>query len=184
MQIEDLYLVSYPSALCTKWMLKKFIFTPFSTFEIVIDFYFEIMNIIFSVYKRNGVIVSRSCTKRKLQSTYICSVFFIIYIRLFCRVLADSFLAPLQDAVDDWKKTSSILEKDHAKGISHHCSSLFSFEKTLEKGAYLYCFCINVTPLSECGRAKYLKCIQSFFNCSIIHHSSSSLNLFHKTTSV
>ena len=128
MQIEDLYLVSYPSALCTKWMLKKFIFTPFSTFEIVIDFYFEIMNIIFSVYKRNGVIVSRSCTKRKLQSTYICSVFFIIYIRLFCRVLADSFLAPLQDAVDDWKKTSSILEKDHAKGISHHCSSLFSFE--------------------------------------------------------
>ena len=35
---------------------------------------------------------------------------------LMFRILADHFLTPLQEAVDEWKKSSSVLEKDHTKG--------------------------------------------------------------------
>jgi len=36
-------------------------------------------------------------------------------LKAYVGVLADNFLTPLQEAVDEWKKTNSLLEKDHAK---------------------------------------------------------------------
>lgn len=35
--------------------------------------------------------------------------------KFFVGILADNFLTPLQEAIDEWKKTSSALEKDHTK---------------------------------------------------------------------
>ena len=32
------------------------------------------------------------------------------------RVLTDSFIGPLQEKLEEWKKTASQLEKDHSKG--------------------------------------------------------------------
>lgn len=36
-------------------------------------------------------------------------------LKTYVGILADSFVTPLQDCIDDWKKTTSQLEKDHAK---------------------------------------------------------------------
>ena len=39
---------------------------------------------------------------------------------IFCRVIADSFLTPFQECLDEWKKNLNQMEKDHAKGRIHN----------------------------------------------------------------
>ena len=42
-------------------------------------------------------------------------VFMLCYFLHF-RILTDSFLGPMQEKLEEWKKTANQLEKDHSKG--------------------------------------------------------------------
>ena len=49
-------------------------------------------------------------------------VFILKHVILFLfSILADSFVTPLQECIDDWKKNCSQIEKDHTKGSTATC---------------------------------------------------------------
>lgn len=40
----------------------------------------------------------------------------VVDVSLFHSALMESLITPLQDKIEDWKKTANQLDKDHAKG--------------------------------------------------------------------
>lgn len=45
-----------------------------------------------------------------------------VFLSCFCSVLMEGLVTPLQDRIEEWKKTANQLDKDHAKGTAARSS--------------------------------------------------------------
>lgn len=70
-------------------------------------------------------------------------MYFLLNFCLFYSALMESLITPLQDKIEDWKKTANQLDKDHAKGTHiSQVSYTFGFNTTTTTTANIFCIYI------------------------------------------
>lgn len=49
----------------------------------------------------------------------LCIAFLMPWYSTTFSALMEKLVIPLQDKIEEWKKTAALLDKDHAKGMAH-----------------------------------------------------------------